>query len=150
MKQRAKKTIASNTRDSDERFAVRRSGPGKGQGLFSRVAIKKGEFVLEYVGKKISTAVADTLTTRYLFEIDEQWTIDGSERSNAARYINHSCDPNCEVYIEKRRIMIYAIKSLAADTELSYDYGEEYFDEFLKPDGCRCASKKCKKPAPVT
>ncbi len=77
----------------------------------------------------------------YLFEID------GLERSNQARYINHSCDPNCEVYIEKSRIMIYAIKNIPAGAELSYDYGEEYFDEFLKPVGCRCATKKCREPA---
>lgn len=134
-------------RKTDERFVVRRSGPGKGQGLFTTVAVKKGDFILEYVGKKITTAVADTLTTRYLFEIDEDWTIDGSERSNAARYINHSCDPNCEVYIEKGKIMIYAIKNIPPHAELSYDYGEEYFDEFLKPVGCRCGTKKCKKPA---
>ena len=144
MKKAATKDVMRKT---DERFAVRRSGPGKGQGLYAKVAIKKGDFILEYVGKKITTAVADTLTTRYLFEIDEDWTIDGSERSNAARYINHSCDPNCEVYIEKGRIMIYAIKNIPAGSELSYDYGKEYFDEFLKPVGCRCGTKKCKKPA---
>lgn len=134
-------------RKTDDRFVVKRSAPGKGQGLYAQVPIRKGDFILEYVGKKIPTSVADTLETRYLFEIDEQWTIDGAERSNAARYINHSCDPNCEVYIEKGRIMIYAIKNIPAGAELSYDYGEEYFDEFLRPVGCGCGSSQCRAPA---
>ena len=138
-----KKTSAKKT---DGRFVVCKSGAGKGHGLFALKPIKKGDFILEYVGKKIPTALADTLTTRYLFEIDKDWTIDGSERSNAARYINHSCDPNCEVYIEKGHIMIYTIKNIAVGEELSYDYGEEYFDEFLRPVGCRCGSAKCRKP----
>jgi SET domain-containing protein len=137
----------TSTKKTDERFVVRKSGPGKGHGLFALKPVKKGEFILEYVGKKIPTSLADTLATRYLFEIDGEWTIDGSERSNAARYINHSCDPNCEVYIEKGRIMIYAIKNIAAGEELTYDYGDEYFDEFLRPVGCRCGSMKCRKPA---
>ena len=136
-----------SAKKTDGRFIVRKSGSGKGHGLFALKPIKKGNFILEYIGKKIPTTLADTLKTRYLFEIDEQWTIDGSERSNAARYINHSCDPNCEVYIEKGRIMIYAIKNIAIGEELSYDYGDEYFDEFLRPVGCRCGSLKCRKPA---
>ena len=143
-----KKTENKNSmRKTDPRFKVKRSAPGKGQGLYAVVPIKKGDFILEYVGKRVPSSVADTMTTRYLFEIDEKWTIDGSERSNAARYINHSCDPNCEVFIEKGKIMIYAIKNIPAGTELNYDYGEEYFDEFLKPVGCRCGTKVCKKPA---
>lgn len=136
-----------SAKKTDGRFVVRKSNDGKGHGLFALKPIKKGDFILEYIGKKIPTPLADTLTTRYLFEIDEKWTIDGSERSNAARYINHSCDPNCEVYIEKGRIMIYAVKNIAIGEELSYDYGDEYFDEFLRPVGCRCGSPKCRKPA---
>ncbi len=136
-----------SAKKTDGRFVVRKSAAGKGQGLFALKPIKKGDFILEYIGRKIPTALADTLTTRYLFEIDEKWTIDGSERSNAARYINHSCDPNCEVYIEKSRIMIYAVKNIAVGEELSYDYGDEYFDEFLRPVGCRCGSAICRKPA---
>ena len=79
----------TSARTTDPRFVVKKSGPGKGQGLYAVAAIKKGDFILEYVGKKIPTSLADTLATRYLFEIDSDWTIDGSERSNQARYINH-------------------------------------------------------------
>ncbi len=129
--------------EEKKKFRIGRSGPGRGFGLFSRVSYKKGEFVVEYTGTKISSKIADDLTTRYLFEIDEQWTIDGSPRTNIARYINHSCEPNCEVEIEDGRIMLYAVRAISAGEELTFDYGEEYFDEFIKPIGCKCS--KCSK-----
>jgi SET domain-containing protein len=117
---------------------VKRSRPGCGLGLFTSVPIRKGECVIEYVGKLIPTKLADTLTTKYLFEIDEKLTIDGSVRTNTARYINHSCRPNCEAELDGNRIFIYATKNIAAGEELTYDYGDEYFNDFIKPKGCRC------------
>ena len=144
------KTLKKKGASNDDRFTVRRT-PGKGMGLYTNVPFKKGDFVIEYTGDKIPTKVADELTTRYLFEIDETWTIDGKERGNIARYINHSCDPNCESEIsDDDRILINAIKSIKPGEELSYDYGEEYFKEFLKPEGCRCGSPKCLAPAKKT
>jgi SET domain-containing protein len=131
----------------DARFVVRATGIGKGKGLFATSKIKKGSFVIEYTGDKIPTKVADTLGTRYLFEIDSEWTIDGASRTNTARYINHSCDPNCEVEIEGDRLMIYAVRNIARGEELSFDYGEEYFDDFIRPSGCKCHTKLCRKPA---
>jgi len=142
-----KKDAKTNTRKTDPRFVVRRSS-GRGLGLYAVVPFKKGDFVIEYTGEKITTAVADTLTTRYLFEIDEKWTIDGSNRGNIARYINHSCDPNCEVEIsEDDRIMISAIKKIDPGEELTYDYGDEYFNDFIRPVGCHCGTAKCCAPA---
>jgi SET domain-containing protein len=123
-----------------KRFRIARSGPGKGLGLFSRVAIPVGSFVAEYTGKRISTKEADALPTRYLFEIDREWTIDGSPRSNIARYINHACEPNCEADVKDGRIMLFAKRDIEAGEELTFDYGKEYFDEFIKPGGCRCIS----------
>lgn len=120
------------------RFAVRRSGPGRGLGLFARTRISEGDFVVGYTGKKIPTRIADELDTKYLFEIDEEWTIDGSPRSNIARYINHSCRPNCEADVQNGRILIFALRDIASGEELCTDYGEEYFDEFIRPVGCRC------------
>lgn len=119
-------------------YVIRRSKPGLGFGLFAARDIKQGEFVCEYTGKKISTKVADELETRYLFELDKHWTIDGSPRSNIARYINHSCSPNVEAEIEGDRIMIYALRDIEKGEEYGIDYGEEYFDEFIKPVGCKC------------
>lgn len=141
-----KKTKKITNKEKD-RFAVKRAARGKGKGLYAKSLIKRGEFILEYVGKKIPTSVADELTTRYLFEIDKNWTIDGSHGGNVSRYINHSCDPNCECEIDKGHIMIYAIKKIEPGQELSYDYGKEYFEEFIRPVGCLCGSPKCKQPA---
>jgi SET domain-containing protein len=139
--------MKKDIRHTDKRFVVRRS-LGRGLGLYTTVSFKRGDFVIEYTGEKIPTELADTLTTRYLFEIDEKWTIDGAARGNIARYINHSCDANCETEIsEDDRILINAIRRISPGDELSYDYGKEYFDEFIRPAGCRCGAAKCRAPA---
>lgn len=112
-----------------------------GHGLFAVVPIRKGDFILEYTGKRIPTALADTMKSRYLFEIDEDWTIDGASRSNTARYINHSCEPNTEAELGDGRILIHAVRDIKEGEELTIDYDTEYFDEFIRPAGCKC--KKC-------
>jgi SET domain-containing protein len=109
-----------------------------GHGLFATESFKLGEFVIEYTGRKITAELADKLETRYLFEINKYWTIDGSVRTNIARYVNHSCNPNCEADIKKGRILFTAIRDIEKGEELTIDYGEEYFDEFIKPHGCKC------------
>ena len=124
---------------TDTRFAVKKSGSGRGQGLFASKKIKKGEFVLEYTGEKIPTPVADKMTSRYLFEINEKWTIDGSSRTNTARYINHACNPNTAAEILEDKIMIFALRNIKKGEELTIDYDTEYFDEFIRPVGCKCA-----------
>src|SRR5499433_108816 len=83
-----------------------------GLGLFTRVPIKKGQFIVRYAGRKIPTEIADDIGNRYLFEINTRWTIDGSSRRNRARYINHSCRPNAEAYVIKHVIKIRAIKNI--------------------------------------
>ena len=120
------------------RFAIRKSRPGLGQGLFATASLRKGDFVLEYAGKRIPTRRADSMSSRYLFEIDRKWTVDGSKRSNIARYINHSCEPNCEGAIRGGRGLIYSTRAIEKGEELTINYGEEYFNEFIKPIGCKC------------
>ena len=115
-----------------------------GKGLFAVEPFHKGERVIEYVGRRIPTREADKLKTRYLFDLEDGTTIDGSARTNAARWINHSCDPNCEARIEGGRVFVYALRGIAAGEEITIDYGDEYFDTFIRPAGCTCA--KC---APV-
>ena len=87
--------------------------------------------------------MTDDLDTRYLFEINERWTIDGSSRRNRARYINHACRPNAEVYFVKHVIKIRAIKNIKPGDEITYHYGRNYFDAFIKEAGCKCMA--CRK-----
>ena len=141
MKETIKKAAAKRAPSNSARVAVRRGRPGTGLGLFATDYFKKGEMVIEYTGKKITTKKADTLGTKYLFEIDEKWTIDGSPRTNLARYVNHACEPNCEAEIDGTRIFYYAMRPIDSGEELTIDYGEEYFDEFIKPYGCKCGAK---------
>ena len=74
-------------------FTVKRGTHGLG--LFSNVAFKKGDLVTEYIGEKITTDEANRRGGQYLFEINDDWVVDGKGRDHKARYINHSCAPNC-------------------------------------------------------
>ena len=109
-----------------------------GLGLFATKPISKGDFIIKYWGRRLPNKVADDLDNRYLFEISSRWTVDGSTRRNVARYINHSCRPNAETDIVKGEILISAIKNIAPGDEITYDYGKDHFNGFIKPKGCRC------------
>ncbi len=115
-----------------------------GLGLFATIDIKKGTFIIEYVGKLLTAVQADEKGGQYLFEINSRWTIDGTTRKNLARYINHSCRPNCETetYDRTKRIEVTAIKNIKVGEELTYDYGKAFWNDYIKPKGCRC--EKCK------
>jgi SET domain-containing protein len=76
-----------------------------------------------------------------MFEINSRWTVDGSVRSNIGRYANHSCRPNAESALNRGKVILRAIKAIEPGEEITYDYGEEYFELFIRPKGCRCA--KC-------
>lgn len=111
-----------------------------GLGLFTNEPIEKGGFVIEYVGKIMTRKEANEKGGKYLFETSDNRVIDGTERTNLARYINHGCKPNCEVEIKRGHVLVFAIKNIKAGEELSYDYGKEYFNDYIKPHGCKCAS----------
>jgi len=113
-----------------------------GLGLFATKPIEKGDFIIKYWGPRIPNKIADEMDNRYLFEVNKQWTVDGSIRRNIARYINHSCRPNAESDIKKGEIIICAIKNIAPGDEITYDYGKEHFDGFIKSKGCKC--DKCR------
>src|SRR3989344_1863878 len=102
--------------------------------------IKKGVFVIECTGERIPTKEANESDSRYLFEVDKNWTVDGPVPANLAGYVNHSCEPNTEAQIEDGRIFYYATCDIKSGEELTIDYGEEYFKEFIEPVGCRCDS----------
>lgn len=123
-------------------FTIIKAEKGAGFGLKTKVPFKKGDFVIEYIGIKRENKDIEYHTGKYLFEVNDKYTIDGSPRWNLARYINHSCKPNCEVEIDKNgKILIEAIKNIKEGDEITYDYGKEYFNEFIKPIGCKC--EKC-------
>jgi uncharacterized protein len=121
-------------------FVVKRSSAGLG--LFAAKAFKKGDLVIEYKGEVISDAEAQRRGGRYLFELNDEWTIDGKERGNTARYINHSCKPNCypELNDEETRVFIFAKRAIEPGEELTYNYGKYYFDVMFGKDGCCCES----------
>ncbi len=113
-----------------------------GLGLFATKPIAKGTEIIRYVGRMLDCRKPkdDAIENKYLFQINGRWTIDGSARSNIARYINHACRPNAEsdVNQRKRTVTIRAIKNIAPGEEINYDYGTEYFKSYLKPIGCKC------------
>lgn len=111
-----------------------------GLGLYTLAALKKGDLVIEYTGEKITEAEANRRGGKYLFELNDNWTIDGKGRDNLARYLNHSCKPNCypELDDAEEHIYIYAKKNIKPGEELTYNYGKMYFDEIIKKDGCKC------------
>ncbi|MCX6713302.1 MAG: SET domain-containing protein [Candidatus Vogelbacteria bacterium] len=118
---------------------IKRSAAGLG--LFAGEELPKGVCLIEYVGRTISKAEEFTSRSKYLFEINKNKTIDGQARANKARYINHSCRPNAEIEIRQGRIFVLSRRKIKIGEEICYDYGEEYWDEHIKPHGCRC--QKC-------
>lgn len=120
-----------------EQFRVGRAPLGSGLGLFATAPIERGQYI-EYTGELISGDEANRRGGKYLFEINTKWTVDGKGRENVARYINHSCKPNMESETKGKQIFVVALKRIKPGEELCYDYGEEYFNDFLGPDKCSC------------
>ena len=124
------------SRSSRRPFRIGRSKTGLG--LFATKLIKRGSFIIEYWGRRINNAEADELETKYMFELNKRWTIDGSPRRNIARYINHACKPNAETDVVKGKILITATRTIYPGDEITYHYGRGYFETFIKPNGCGC------------
>tara|TARA_Y100001970_G_C14045642_1_gene756175 strand:+ start:292 stop:783 length:492 start_codon:yes stop_codon:yes gene_type:complete len=128
-----------------------------GTGVFADQNIKKNTKIIEYIGEKVLRSEGNKRSEKrlkkylnsvetgsvYIFEVNSKYDIDGSPLYNKARYINHSCNPNCEVDIEKGRIWISSIKDIKRGDELSYDYGFEFDEDDFMDHKCNCGSKKC-------
>jgi len=115
-----------------------------GQGLFAGQDIKQGTRILPYVGEKISKAESTRRLERgnsYIFSFNEHYDIDGQMLKNTARYINHSCDPNCEIELTTRTIWIVAIRDIHTGEELTYNYGYDIKDYQEHP--CACHARNC-------
>jgi SET domain-containing protein len=127
------------------RFPPCRIGRSRtGLGLFAAAPIRRGSLIAEYTGPRIPTKEARAQErergARYMFEIDGRWTIDGSPRSNIARYANHACRPNAEAVDADGRIFLRALRRIEPGEEITYDYGRSYFALFFAGGRCRCAA----------
>ncbi|MSU58961.1 MAG: SET domain-containing protein [Pedosphaera sp.] len=121
-----------------------RHSPIHGTGGFARRAIAKGEHIIEYVGEKITKAQAlprVEADNHYIFTLDDAFDLDGNVPWNPARFINHSCAPNCEAEQDGDRIWIIALRDIAAGEELSFNYGYDLEDYLEHP--CRCGAGGC-------
>jgi len=133
-----------------------RSSPIQGRGAFATRRIRKGTRLIEYVGERISHAEADRRYDddgmkrhhTFLFTLNNRTVIDAGVDGNEARFINHSCSPNCEAVIDSGHIYIESIKTIPAGTELVYDYQYERAPDADESDEarypCRCGSPDCR------
>lgn len=115
-----------------------------GLGLFAAIDLKKGIRIIQYTGEKITKQESERRLADdnvYIFELNERYSIDGKTLKNLARYINYSCDPNCEVENTGRAIWIVAARDIQEGEELSYDYG--YEADGYESHPCNCGAKNC-------
>lgn len=136
-------------------FRIRKS-PIHGRGAFATRRILKGTTLVEYAGERLTPAEADARYPdvpgkhhhTFLFAIDDTVVIDASVGGNLARWINHSCDPNCDAVIEDGRIWIEAIRDIGPGEELAYDYAYELKERHTpaakKRFPCNCGAKRCR------
>lgn len=129
----------------------------QGRGVFAVRRIRKGQRIIEYTGEIIDSAEEDrrgyddsTMSRHhtFLFKIDEEYTIDATRTGSVARFINHSCEPNCEAVWEDRRIFIEATRNIQTGVELCYDYAFEHEGPISAEEKqlyvCRCGSPECR------
>lgn len=144
------------------RFARRRSSI-HGYGVFALRALHAGERLLEYRGRRLDRAEVDARFGQtaasghtFLFSLNDHYHIDGSDGGNLARWINHSCAPNCEAMVhvdingdeQRDRVYIQALRAIAVGEELSFDYAIELSvipqAETRSAWQCHCAAPNCR------
>ena len=147
-------TSAAKTPSTKRPFAVRNSKI-HGRGVFATEVIPKGTTLIEYKGEIVTWRVADKRYAdeskgyhTFLFDIDGKKVIDAGVGGNAARWINHSCAPNCQAVGDGDKIFIETIKSIKPGEELVYDYAftfeERHTPELKARYRCLCGAKKCR------
>lgn len=112
-----------------------------GLGLFTLRDVPPGKRIIEYTGPLVTAEEVARRRGKYFFEINDDYAIDGSPRSNTARYINHSCIPNAEAFVTGKRVWIWSKLEIKSGEEITLDYGEAYFNDYIRPKGCKCV--KC-------
>ena len=137
-------------------WVVRRSKI-HGTGVFAKKNIPKNTKIIQYIGEKITKKEGDKRSAKrikeylnseetgsvYIFELNKKYDIDGSPKYNNARYLNHSCNPNCEVDVINNEIWISSTKNIKLGAELTYDYGYAFDSDDYKDHLCKCGSKDC-------
>lgn len=130
----------------------------QGRGVFATRPIAAGERIVEYLGARLTHEEADAECPddealvrhhTFLFAVDDRVVIDGGRNGNDARFINHSCDPNCEVVISRQRVFIHALRDICTGEELLYDYWYMTDESYTLSDlrriyPCRCGSESCR------
>jgi SET domain-containing protein len=139
----------------EQKLYIKKNSQIHASGLFAKNDIKSGTKIIQYKGLKITKAQSDkiadvhidankkegTVGAVYIFTLNDRYDINGKVAWNLAKFINHSCDPNCETDIVRGKIWISAIKDIKKGEELSYDYG--YDMHCFEDHPCRCNSKNC-------
>ncbi len=145
----------TQTKRSGARFVVRKSGI-HGRGVFARKLIREDAVVVEYKGEIISERECERrspedmhgINHTFIFGIEHDHNIDGGAKGNSARWINHSCQPNCDTFEENKRIFIRAIRAIRPGEELTFDYaieaGERLTRALKARWPCWCGSKRCR------
>lgn len=149
-----KKRPSSKPRPTKSDWAEVRGSKIHGRGMFATVPIPKGTRIIEYTGERITKAEGfrrEELRRRraarggdgciYTFELNTRVDIDGRVLWNTARYINHSCSPNCESQIVRGRVWVVALRKIQPGEELTYDYYYDYDHHREHP--CRCGAADC-------
>ena len=138
-----------------EKYVVVKESKIHSKGVFAINNIPQGTRIMEYFGEKItkeegtkreraSIERAKTdhkIAATYMFELNDEWDLDGNISNNDAKYINHSCEPNCDIEIIGDRIFIHTIKDIKKDEEISFNYGFSADDALEHP--CKCGAKEC-------
>jgi len=136
-------------------YVVRNSGI-HGRGVFATRTIRKGTTIIEYRGERTTWEIARTRPDSdpdnphhtFIFELNDGNVIDADVRGNAARWINHSCAPNCEIEEEGHRIFIEARRDIRLGDELTYDYnlqiGEKHTKAAKREHACFCGNRRCR------
>jgi len=125
-------------------FLEFRPSPIHGFGTFAAAPIRAGLLLIEYIGEKITKTEAVRRCeagNTFIFELDDEWDIDGGVGWNPARFFNHSCAPNCDAEYIEGQIWIVARREIATGEELTFNYGYDWEDHREHP--CCCGAPKC-------
>ncbi|HYE32868.1 MAG TPA: SET domain-containing protein-lysine N-methyltransferase [Methylomirabilota bacterium] len=115
-----------------------------GTGVFADQVIQPGTRVLEYIGERVPKEEADRRCKEgntFIFTINDEFDLDGDIEANVAKYINHSCEPNCYSELDEEQIFIIALRRIEVGEELTFNYGYDLKD--YKDHPCKCGSKRC-------